>query len=534
MRKEQASNTTYCGHSIAPMQKGLPKQVRSICPECIRVIAARLYEEDGRVMMEKTCPEHGYFKDIYWSDVDLYLKAEKWFFSDGRGLENPMSQARNCPQDCGLCQMHTSHTALGNIDLTNRCNMKCPICFASSDASGHIYEPSYEEVVGMLKLFRQTRPVAGRTIQFSGGEPTLHPRLFDILRAADDLGFSHIQMATNGLLFAEDPEFAQKCEEAGLDCLYLQFDGLSDKVYVKTRGRPLADIKQKAVENIAKTDMKIALVPTIVKGINDHEIGNIVRYAIKYRETISGISFQPVAFTGRIDHQERMARRFTLSDLAHAVDEQTGITRADRDWYPLSCVVPFTHLVGATRGEETINITCHPHCAFGTYLFIDSNGRARPVLEFMDVEKMLSAMNKIAHRTKPTGITFFGKLKAFHTLHKYFNAKKAPEELDFRRFLLTLEGMINKNVGRGEAGKKTFRTMMLAGMHFMDGYNYELERVSRCVIHFATPEGRLYPFCAYNSGPYHRARVERQYAKTHEEWRQRLAGAREVAVQAGG
>jgi hypothetical protein len=430
--------------------------------------------------------------------------------------------------------MHTSHTALGNIDLTNRCNMKCPICFASSDASGYTYEPSYEEVVEMLKVFRGMRPVAGRTIQFSGGEPTLHPRIFDILRAAEDLGFSHIQMATNGLLLAQDPEFAQKCEEAGLDCIYLQFDGLSDEVYTKTRGRQLADIKQKAVENIAQTDMKIALVPTIVKGVNDQEIGNIVRYAIKYRQTISGISFQPVAFTGRIDHEERMARRFTLTDLAHAVDEQTGITEASRDWYPLSCVIPFTRLVGATRGEETINVTCHPHCGFGTYLFIDSNGTATPITKFMNVEKMLPAMQKIAQKTKPTEITFFGKLKAFGALRKYFDAKKSLEGLDFHKFLLTLEGMINKDVGRGEAGKKTFRTMMVAGMHFMDGYNYELQRARRCVIHFATPEGRLYPFCTYNSGPYHRARVERQFAKNREKWRESLTGAREAAIQASG
>ena len=160
--------------------------------------------------MQKVCPEHGEFRDIVFSDARLYLKMEEWTFGDNRGLENPaVKTATRCPDDCGLCNLHTSHTGLANVDLTNRCNLTCPVCFANANAAGYVYEPHFEQIREMLQALRSERPVPSRIVQFSGGEPTLYPRFFDVLRMASEMGFSHLQAATNGIKFT-DLEFAQQ------------------------------------------------------------------------------------------------------------------------------------------------------------------------------------------------------------------------------------------------------------------------------------------------------------------------------------
>ncbi len=516
---------TLSGRPIPPVVPGLPKTVESVCPECLALLPATLAERDGRVWMTKTCPEHGPFEDLYWSDTRLYLKAEQYHYGDGEGLSNPLTPATSrCPHQCGLCPDHASNTALGNIDLTNRCDLRCPVCFANSDARGYVYEPTFEQVVGMLRTYRSTRPAAGRAVQFSGGEPTLHPRFLDCLRAAGDMGFSHVQLATNGLRFAREADFARRCAEAGLHDVYLQFDGVTDEVYEQTRGRRMMAEKLRAVERIMATDMKIVLVPTVVRGINDGQVGRIVRFALDRIETIAGISFQPVAFTGRIDRAERLRQRYTLPDMARDVSEQTGLTDPVDDWFPLSCVQPFTRLVVAVRGEPNILMSCHPHCALGTYLFVGRDGRPVPVPQFFDLEGLLGDMWRLARKRERSRLTFFPRVRAFLSLRRNFRPDRAPAGMRFEDWLHTLNGMVDKRIGRGQAGKKTFRSLLVAGMHFMDRYNYETDRARRCVIHYADPDGRLYPFCTYNAGPEYRTRVERRYAMTPETWRARRSG----------
>ena len=517
---------SYTGCRIPPLERGLPKTVASLCPECLKRIDAELRDVDGQVRMLKTCPDHGAFEDIYWSDTALYLKAEEFHYGDGRGVQNPLTEAAEdaCPNGCGLCGHHASHAALANIDLTNRCNLRCPICFANANAQGYIYEPTFEQVVAMLRLLRDSRPVATRVVQFSGGEPTMHPRFLDCLAAARDMGFSHIQIATNGIRFAQEEDFARRCEAAGLHDLYLQFDGVSDDAYLETRGRKLWDLKQRCIERVSETGMKIVFVPTIVKGINNDQVGPIVEYALAHIETVAGISFQPVAFTGRISTEERLAQRYTLTDMAHDISRQTGITDPYRDFFPLSCVQPFTRLVNAMRDEPTISMTCHPHCSLGTYLFVGSDGKAVPIPAFMDLPPFLADMNRLSLKAEKGGGRLLTKARSFQKLLKHWRGKNAPKGMGFTDFLHSLNGMIDKNVGRGDAGKKTFRSLMVAGMHFMDAYNYETDRARRCVIHYATPDRRLYSFCTYNAGPGYRETTERHFAMTPEEYRQRSGG----------
>jgi len=506
--------TTYTGSPIQPLQKGLPRRTQSLCPDCSQLIDATILEDGGKVVMEKHCPNHGDFRDIVYSDAKLYLKMEEWTFGDNRGLENPVvSDATRCPDDCGLCNLHTSHTGLANVDLTNRCNLTCPVCFANANASGYVYEPDFETVRKMLQALRDERPVACRIVQFSGGEPTIYPRFLDVLRLARDMGFSHTQAATNGIKFT-DLEFAEQCKEAGLHTLYLQFDGVCDDVYRRTRGAYLWEQKLKAIENVKRAGLKIVYVPTIVKGLNEHQIGDIIRLALEYIECSSGISFQPVAFTGRIARHELLAKRFTLADFAHAVKQQTGIADPYEDWFPLSCVTPFSKLLSALRGEETTQLSCHPHCSLGTYLFVDQNRRAVPITQFVDVGPMLQEMDMLSRKAGKRRFQLFTKFEAWNGLRKFFHEEKAPAGLTFPKFLQTLQGMTDKRYGRGDREQTgfTYRTLMLAGMHFMDSYNYDVERVKRCVIHYAAPNGKIYPFCAYNSGPVYREKIEREFS----------------------
>ncbi|HWC01104.1 MAG TPA: radical SAM protein, partial [Bryobacteraceae bacterium] len=413
--------TTYTGSPIQPIQTGLPRTTQSLCPECTQLIPATLFEENGRVVMEKSCPTHGAFRDIVFSDARLYLKMEQWSFGDSRGLENPaVENATRCPDDCGLCSMHTSHTGLANIDLTNRCNLTCPVCFANANAAGYLYEPDFEQVRTMLQALRNERPVAGRIVQFSGGEPTIYPRFLEVLRMAVEMGFSHLQAATNGIKFT-DLEFARQAKAAGLHTLYLQFDGVCDDIYRRTRGESLWEKKLRCIENVREAGLKIVFVPTIVKGLNDHQIGDILRLAIENIDCVSGISFQPVAFTGRIARRELEAKRFTLSDFAHAVKLQTGICDPYEDWFPLSCVTPFSKLLSALRGEMTTHLTPHPHCSIGTYLFVDQHHRAVPVTRFVDVGSMLRDMDLLARKASKRRIQFFSKINAWNLLRKHFH-----------------------------------------------------------------------------------------------------------------
>jgi uncharacterized radical SAM superfamily Fe-S cluster-containing enzyme len=186
------------------------KNTKSICPECLKVLDASIFEEDNKVYLKKECPEHGSFQELYWSDYDQYLRAEKLRY-DGDGLNNPRTQTVNgCPYDCGICPEHKSHTALAIIDVTNRCNLKCPVCFANAAAAGYVYEPSSEDITGMLENLRANDPVPATALQFSGGEPTVRNDLFDLVRKAKELGFRHVEINTNGVRISRDVEYAKQ------------------------------------------------------------------------------------------------------------------------------------------------------------------------------------------------------------------------------------------------------------------------------------------------------------------------------------
>jgi uncharacterized radical SAM superfamily Fe-S cluster-containing enzyme len=210
----------------------------------------------------------------------------------------------------------------------------------------------------------------------------------------------------------------------------------------------------------------------------------------------------------------RRDSRFTQSCFAHAVQQQTGICDVYQDWFPLSCVTPFSKLASALRGELTTHLSSHPHCSLGTYLFVSPKKEAVPVTRFIDVGAMLQDMDRLSRKAGAARIKLFSKINAWSSLRKHFHQDRAPEGLTFNKFLETLQGLTDKRYGRGDSEKQgfTYKTLMVAGMHFMDHYNYDVERVKRCVIHYAAPDGKIYPFCAYNGGPTYREKIEKEFS----------------------
>jgi len=513
MDRPRSASSTLSGEPIKRNLRGLPRTVETLCPQCGAVVLGRYFVEDGWVMSEKCCPEHGYVRDIINRDVRLYLKSASWSFEEQAGLENPArAGSLGCPSDCGLCGRHQSCACLANVDLTNRCNLSCPICFANANATGYVYEPSYEQIVGMLKSLRSLRPTPATAVQFSGGEPTLHPQFFEIVEKAGALGFSNIQIATNGLKMA-DFEFARRARDAGLHTLYLQFDGIGPEVYRQTRGRDIWPAKLAAIENCRQLDMKVCLVPTVIKTINDDQVGPVFKFAVENVDVVSAISYQPVCFTGRIETEQRLEQRYTLGDLAHDLARASGAV-VERDFYPLSVVMPLSQLLESLTGQPKIKPSCHTDCALGTYFLVSPDKQVYPFPAVLDIEAMFSGMNEWAAKLKDRGgrLGLWDKYKLLRFFQGLFYPGQSPAGLDAKRFVQTLQGLVDKHKGRGQAGQANYRTLMAAGMHFQDRYNYDVERTKRCVIPYATPAG-LFPFCAYNSGPAYRSLVERRYAR---------------------
>jgi len=407
-----------------------------------------------------------------------------------------------------------STTCLGQVDLSNRCNLTCPVCFASANQAGYLSEPSFETVVGLLQALREQKPVPAAAVQLTGGEPTLHPDFFRILTAAREMGFTHVQCASNGVKLAE-PGFAEKAAAAGLQTVYLQFDGTDDAIYRKLRGAPLLEAKRAVVEACRRAGMRICLVPTIVKGVNDDQVGPIFRFAVENADVINAIAYQPVAFTGRIARHELEAKRYTLGDLAAAIARETGAD-VEEDFFPASLVTPVSRFLQVLDGKPKIRLSCHADCGIGTYFFITPEGDAVPIPRMFDLMRLFGGLNDLAaeiegrgREARPTRWDLARAGWLFVRSYRWRNMRRSITPWGFAR---ALRSMTDKGYGRGEGARRAYRTLMTGGMHFMDRYNYDTERVRRCVIQYSTPDG-LYPFCTINSGPIYRPYIEALHAR---------------------
>lgn len=482
------------------------KETKSLCPECLQVLDATILEEDNKVYIEKECPQHGKFREIYWSDYTQYQRAET-LRCDGNGLQNPRTETKlGCPYDCGICPEHKSHTGLAIIDVTNRCNLKCPVCFANAAAAGYVYEPTKEQIFEMMKNLRNNKPVPPPALQFSGGEPTIRKDLFELVKKAEELGFHHLEVNTNGLRLAQSVDYCRGLLEAGASTIYLQFDGLTSDVYKFTRGADLLETKMKAIENCREAGLSIVLVVTLVKGVNDHQLGDIIRFAINNFDIIRCVNVQPVSICGRIPADEREKMRITIPDFMRLVEEQTEGKIKVSDFYPVPTVVPMSRAIGALKGKDYVEFTAHPHCGMATYAFVEGDDLI-PINRYGNVDKFIKSLEKVYEEAKK-GHKRKAKLRLIGALrHIKFGL--------LRKYLLPI-----LRTGSYESLGDLHRKMLLiSSMHFMDPYNFDLERVQRCCIHYAVPDGRIIPFCSMNS--IHRPKVEEKMGIPLDEWKKK-------------
>jgi hypothetical protein len=488
----------------------------SLCPVCLEKIDAEVFEDENRILIEKECPNHGKFRDIYWNDVESYKKYLEYDYL-GNGMKNTNVEFKNgCPFDCGLCGNHKSTTILANIDVTNRCNLNCPVCFANANRTKMVYEPSLEEIRKMMVNLRN-EDIPCPAIQFAGGEPTVPDDLPEIIKMAKELGFVHVQVATNGIKL-KNIEYIKKLKESGLSTIYLQFDGVTEKPYLAARNRNLLPLKLKVIENCEKADFNsVSLVPTLLKGVNHDQIGDILRFAVEHRNVVRNVNFQPVSFTGRIDETKRLEQRITIPDFVHYVEEQTFGEISKEDFYPIPFVVPFSISAEIWENQPVIKLSSHPHCGVATYLFIE-NGKILPITRFFDVkgfrELLDSTFNEYLGKNGELSHLEKGKviLKISKELPRLIDSKKVPSDVKFKETLVKiLKG------DRSALSKFHFNTILTSCMHFMDPYNFDSRRVQRCLIHYALPDNRIIPFCTYNT--LYRKEIEDKYSIPLEEWK---------------
>jgi uncharacterized radical SAM superfamily Fe-S cluster-containing enzyme len=481
------------------MRGNFLKETKSICPECHSVLTARIFEDNGMVMMSKSCPVHGSYEDVYWSDFEQWNRVKR-YSTVGDGLENPRTDtSRGCPFDCGICPNHKSHTILSIIDVTNRCNLKCPICFANASAAGYVYQPSFEEICRMIDNLAANRPVSVKALQLSGGEPTLRDDLPDIISYAHSVGIHHVEVNTNGIRIANDPSFLDRVMESYVSSFYLQFDGVTNEPYKITRGLELLPTKLKAIDNLkARGHDSTILVVTLVRGVNDNQLGRIIDFAASNHDTIRCVNVQPVSITGRIDRNKLADYRITIPDFMRLVEEQTDGQVRRSDFYPVPAVVPFAKAVGALKGKRFPEFTMHEHCGMATFVFVE-DGELVPITRYANVDAFMNAMSEVAALAQ-AGKKVRANMKMIESLKHLMLKVLGP--------LVT--GVV-KEGSYDALGRLMRKIIMIGGMHFMDGYNFDLERVERCGIHYAIPDGRIIPFCTMNT--LHREQIERQFAK---------------------
>ena len=520
-------------------QLGFPRETDSLCPGCVKEvrqqilrggadwkvllegkpgeIPARIVERDNHVYMEKECPRHGPFSDLMAMDADFLRRIECLY--PGRDFRMAPDNLHNH----GTSSIKYGRGAVLTVDLTNRCNMMCDPCFMDANQVGYVHELPFEEVKEILDRSITVKPRRQLTVQFSGGEPTISPCFLEAVAYARQIGYFSVQCATNGIRFAQDPEFARGAREAGLRLAYLQFDGLGNEKNRHRAVKNLFDVKLKAIENLHAAGIDVTLVMTVVKSINDDQVGPVIRFAAENIDKINAVSFQPVSFTGRdedLDANQRDAWRYTLSHLAHDVKRQTGVTQPLRDWYPLSASGPLSDFTDQIKGLDSqwgsLKCGCHPNCGIGTFLLVNAATRQIvPLSEILNVEGLLEDFKVIndRHRSKP-----FLLIQAMLSILRNFRYSAAPAGLGFWKMLKVMDGHTGRHMGLTKKARHEWRVLLVAGMWFQDLFNYDFRRTEMCIIPYATQMGEI-SFCAYNTGVGWRKIVEKMYRNaTTMEW----------------
>jgi len=415
------------------------KKTTSLCPICLCSLDASILLRGGDYFLKKTCPEHGGFSTVIW-------RGTKPSLEDWSAAHTPTGGNFNCPEDCGLCSKHLQSTCCALVEVTNNCNLSCPICFAGSCDTAT--EPTLADLTEVFKALAER----GNTfVQLSGGEPATRADLPEIIAAARAAGLDTVQLNTNGIKLGTDPGFTKALKSAGLSFVFMQFDGTRDDIHTALRGTPLLHSKMEAIRACGENILGVSLVPTIVPGINDNNIGDIISFGIKNSPVVRGVHFQPVSYFGRYPKAPLDADRITLPELLRAIETQTDRKFTLDDFAPSSCD--------------------HPRCGFhGDFV----------VLHNEEIMKLTKKSNGCCAGADS------------HLKNRNFVA---------RRWTRSKEDFCETPLGADFQDMTTFLSRVkthgftITSMAFQDAYTFDFERLRRCSLHVAQ-DGKLVPFCA--------------------------------------
>jgi hypothetical protein len=449
---------------------------KSICPLCKRVIDAEVNVRDNRVILRKRCPEHGPFEALVYSDAELYMAQLRYNKPGTIPLEFQTEVRDGCPLDCGLCPDHKQHSCLALIEVNTGCNLDCPICFADSGHQPDGYSLTKEQVAVMLDTFVAAEGEP-EVVMLSGGEPTIHPQIVEFIAMASERGIRQVFLNTNGIRIARDPRFVDELARLGPH-VYLQFDGFDLATHLAIRGKDLRRDKELALEACAEAGLNVTLVAALERGVNEHEAGAIVRFGVAHPAVMS-VAFQPVTHSGRhlvFDPLERL----TNADVIHLLAEQIP------EWYRVSDFVPVP--------------CCFPTCRSMSYALVE-NGGLVPFTRLVAIDDYL---DYVANR-------FFPDPAVRGALERMFSSSAVPGADSLLQACRScgidvpvLAGMLD------DPWRKIFVVVI---QDFQDPYTLNVRQLMKCCVAELTPDGRMIPFCAYNSVGY-REQVRAQLSGT--------------------
>jgi 7,8-dihydro-6-hydroxymethylpterin dimethyltransferase len=492
------------------------------------ILDAKIIESDGKVFMRKRCRYHGEFDDLLASDAPFYHRMESLAAAPDAEYrpDEPL-------HDHGVMSVRYGTGAFIIFDLTNRCNMRCEPCYMDANAGQDVQELTELEIRSILDRAAAVHDRREVNFLFAGGEPTLSPHFLEALGHARSLGFKRLYVATNGIRFAQEPDFAVSSKAAGLHGVFLQLDGTTDEANAHRGIRNFMEVKIAALNHIVAAGLQVTLQTAVVNGLNTAQIGPLVQFAVE--QGLFGIIFQPIMFAGRdrsLTPAVRRARRYTLSHLAHDLADQTPWDwRPLRDWFPMSAFSVFGHLSDRLRGENKSMIcTAAPINAIGSPLAMNvRTGAVTPIGGFFDVEGFLADMRRMIDEN----LTGFALISALHAaMHSRFDSSAAPtgftvanlyqlHEQCAARVNSSIEGWTDRTYEVGE-----WRIFVVVGMWFQDLFNFDLRSIQTSTTVVATAEGEI-SFCAYNSAGWREA-VERLHRTAAlAEWN-RLQGRHEI------
>jgi hypothetical protein len=487
----------------------------TVCPECKLIINGTIYKDGENVMIRKFCPEHKWAVEKYWEDYDMYMKMRRYNYF-GRGFDNPNfitdTHGANCPFDCGMCERHKSHTGLANVVITNRCHLSCWYCFFYAKEGEAIYEPQVHELKKIFVNLRSQKPIPANAIQITGGEPTMHPQVIDVVKAAKESGFDQIQMNTTGINIANNPELAVQLRHAGTSTLYMSFDGVSKRANPKNHWEaPLT------MEACRKAGLSIVLVPTVIRTINEHELGGMINFALNNMDVIRAVNFQPVSLVGRMPTRLREKQRISIPGAIKLIEEQTNGVIGKEHWFSVPYVGGINKFIEALTGEYKYDLSIHFACGAGSYIFLDTDNKIIPITKFLDaagfIEHLQRSVDEMEGKGKLTRKAIAAK--ALLGVGKFIDKQYQPKSVNFTKLITSV--FLKHDFA--SMGQLQMKTLFLGMMHFQDEYTYDIKRVEKCDIHYAMPDGQVLPFCTFNVFPeVYRDKIQRQYSIPSKEW----------------